>query len=149
MSIKTDDEIIDLTIREANDKLMHLENLLEYWLNEKEIAFSNTQPHATDISTESVKGGQREDKVLKYLIICEVKEIDEKIELIQNQITNITKYVDSELKRLDEYDPITKKIVELRDKYNKTWNQIHMATNMCPSYCRKLYKLYVGKRFID
>jgi len=143
------DEIIDLTIREANDKLMHLENLLEYWLSEKEIAFSNTQPRSPNLTAKSVGGGQKENKVLKYLIVCEVKEIDEKIEFIQNQITNVTKYVGRELKRLGEYDPIVKKIVELRDKYNKTWNQIHMATNMCPSYCRKLYKLHVGKRFIN
>lgn len=143
------EKVVDLTIRDANEKLMHLESLLEYWLDEKETAFNNTQPHATDISTESTKGGQREDKVLKYLIVCEVKEIDEKIEVIQDQIININKYIDRELKRLGEYDPIVKKIVELRDRHNKTWVQINMATGMCQSYCRKLYKLYVGKRFID
>ena len=144
-----EEEIIDLTIREANNQIMHLENLLAYWLGEKEIAFNNTQPQAIDPKVESIQGGRKENKFDKYLITCEAKDLDVKIYSIQNKISNLTKYVDNELMRLGEYDPIVKKVVELRDKRGMTWNQIHLATRMCPSYCRKLYSKYTGKRFID
>ncbi len=140
-------QVIDITIREANDKIKHLENLYEYWLNEKERAFENTQPKANDMMNEMVQGGTtREDRNIGYLI--RVEEIDKNLAEINKEKSNLLDYVANEVKRIGKEEPITRQIVEMRLKDN-TWRDISQNIGLCESYCRKLFKKHVEKRFID
>jgi RNA processing factor Prp31 len=138
-------DINNMTISEINNEIKRLDNKLYYWLDEKERAFEKTQPKASDIAGERVQGGTtREDKNLCYIIKNE--DIDKKINDIQQQIFHLTKYVENELKRIGEYDPLMKKIVELRETQDMTWNKIAQATNYSDSQCKKIYRKYKNER---
>lgn len=142
-------EIIDITIQEANNKIMKLENLLELALSFKEKVFDKTQPKSPNLEDERVDGGERQDKFLQYLITVDEKELDKQIYLIQDVLSAYNKYVDNELKRIGEYEPLKQKIIRLRDEENKPWRIIAEATHYSEKQCRRIYQDYTQKRFND
>lgn len=142
-------EIIDapnMTIAEINKKIKDLNNDLDLYLTIKAKEFEKTQPKAVDITNERVDGGVTIDKNLSYVITLE--ELNIKIDNIQDKISYLTKYVENRLKIIGEYEPLKKKIIELRENHKMKWENIAEATNYSESQVRKIYKKYIGRRDI-
>jgi hypothetical protein len=142
-------EIIDapnMTIADINKKIKELNNKLDLYLTIKEKEFEKTQPKSVDITNEKVDGGIIENKSLSYMITLE--ELDRIMDNIQDKINYLTKYVENQLKIIGEYEPLMKKIIELRENHKMKWKDIAEATNYCESQCRNIYKKYIRKRNI-
>lgn len=136
-----------MTLREAQEELKKLDNEYKYWLEEKEIARSIVLPKSTDIRSESVDGGKREDKMLKYVEILEHKQIDETLEYIHKKQQNLMNYIDEELKIIGQYDYIAQRIYQLRDEKVHWWKIGHIV-GLSDRQCRRIYKKMVNKRNI-
>lgn len=136
-----------MTLREAQEELKKLDNEYKYWLNEKEIARSIVLPKSTDIRGESVDGGKRIDKMLKYVEILENKQIDETLDYIFKKQQNLMNYIDNELKIIGQYDYIARRIYELRDEKVHWW-KIGNIVGLSERQCRRIYKKMTNKRNI-
>lgn len=139
-------DIRNMTINQINSEIKRLENQLNYLLDEKEVAFNQTQPKATDYSKEVFTGGTREDKFEKYTI--KIEELDTMIDEVHTQKYNLVRYVENELVRIGEYDPLMRKIIELKEVYNLTWRKVSESTNYSESQCRRIYRKYKNQRNI-
>jgi hypothetical protein len=133
-----------MTIREINNRIAMLENALEFWLDKKIKAFERTQPKTSDLSKEPVKGGMVENKSDTYLIKCE--ELDIKINELQDDIFCLMRYVEKELERIGAYDPLMKKIIELKENTDMTWEKIGEYVHYSERQCRRIYSKYKGTR---
>lgn len=143
-------DISSMTINQMNNEIKRLNNELDYYLNEKQRIFDKTQPKAGNMSGERVQGGTtREDRFANYVIECdseEYQQIETKIDDTQNKIFNLTRLVERELRRIGEYDPLMKKIVELRETTKLSWDKIGEATGYCGKQCWRIYKKYKEQR---
>jgi hypothetical protein len=129
-----------MTILEANKELRSKNNELNYWINKKNYLISKLYPGGAKYDGIRVDGGKREDK-FRYLDYT-IDEIDPKIELLNNEIKNLTKYIEEELKILGEYEPLERKIIELRNDKKMKWRDIAEATNYCERQCQRIYDKY-------
>ena len=130
----------DMDIREAKRLLKRFENQLEYWKNEREIAFEETQPSAANLDKEKVSGGIAPNTNDIYVI--KLEKIDAKIAVLNKRIRNLILYIENEMKVIGEYDPIEAKIIMLRDERHMKWCLIAEAVNYSERHCRRIYDKY-------
>lgn len=134
----------DLDLREAKKLLKRFENQLEYWKNEKEIAFSMTQPKATSMDTEKVKSGLAPNQNDVYLI--KLEKIERKIIVLQKRIKNLILYIENEMKIIGEYEPLEAKIIMLRDEKHLKWYEIAEATGYSDRQAQRIYDKYLDRK---
>ena len=134
----------DIDLGEAKRLLNQFENQLEYWENEKEIAFNETQPKATSIESEKVQGGLPSNKNDIYII--KLEKIQIKINVLRRRINNLNKYIDKEINIIKGYDPIQAKIIILRDKHHLQWDAIHEATGYSVRQAKRKYYEHLARR---
>ena len=91
----------------------------------------------------------REEKFFKYVCKCEDEEIDWWIEKLNIYIIALNNYVEAELKRIGEYEPLKAKIIKLREEKGMKWDDIAEATHYCRRQCINIYKNYTGKRNVE
>ena len=137
-----------MTIREANYELMKLDNEYNYWLNEKEQIKSLVVPKSTDIRLERVDGGKREDKLVKYAELLDEKKIDETLDYIDKKRTNLMNWLDQELKIMEQYKPLKKKIIRLREEEHLSYEKIGRAVGYSTRHVIRIYKEAIGRRNI-
>ena len=137
--------IVDL--KSANIRVKQLENLLEMYIEEKNKAFNKMQPKSVNLNCELVDGGIREDKYINYLI--KVDQLTNIITEINEVIFLLRKYIEKELTILGEYEPLERKIMELRDKENKKWKDIAEATYFSERHCQRIYDKYSKRKIIE
>lgn len=143
-------EEMKYTIKEANNEINRLTNLLNLYIDRKNLLFNETQPKVADPNTDRVDGSMtREEKFFKYVYKCENEEIDWWIEKLNIYIIALNNYVESELKRIGEYEPLKAKIIKLREEKGMKWNDIAEATHYCRRQCINIYKNYTGKRNVE
>lgn len=146
-----------MTLKEANKKLEELENDYEYYLNEKEELLSLVLPKATNITSERVDGGTREDRLLKYVESEEEKRLNDTLDYIDRKKQNLMRWINEELRILNKYGELETLIIQLKentsvkDKYSNkyrelTWEEIGNKTGYNKDHCRKIYRLYKKKR---
>ena len=150
-------EEMKYTIKEATNEINRLTNLLNLYIDRKNLLFNDTQPKTSDSNTERVDGSMtREEKFLKYVYKCEDEEIDWWIEKLNIYIITLSNYVEKELKRIGEYEPLKQKVYNLRNdeeymKKNKgkprEWWKIAQATNYSERQCRRIYSSITGERY--
>lgn len=136
-------ELEKMTIRDINNKIFNLENQLAYWQDAKFRAFDKTQPQSFDLTKSKIGGGEITNKNDIYLITCETA--DGHIILIKEEIYRLSKYVENELKRMGEYEPLMRTIIELREIEKLPWFKISEKTNYSERQCRRIYKKYKKK----
>ena len=136
-----------MTIREAEMKLKSKQNELDYWITKKNIALESAQPKATSYDSERVDGGKRVDKY-KHLDNS-IDEIDPIIDKLNIEIKALEKYIDNELKLIGEYEPLKAKIITLRERHHMKWDDISQATHYSVRQCKRIYKEYLNRRYID
>lgn len=137
-----------MTIREANYELMKLDNEYNYWLNEKEQIKSLVVPKSTDIRPEKVDGGKREDRLVKYIELLDDKKIDETLDYIDKKRTNLMNWLDQELKIMEQYEPLKRKIIRLREEEHLSYEKIGKAVGYSTRHVIRIYKEAVGRRNI-
>lgn len=140
-----------MTIKEANSKLEKVDNDIEYWLQEKERLFIQTQPAAVNYEKEVVSGGKRVDRFLKYEISLEEKKINEELDKLYAEKIILENYIDKELKRLHKYSEIEQLIIYYKEQsFQKyTWQQISQKVHYSVIQCKRIYKRFKQKRDID
>ncbi len=149
-----------MTLKEANKKLEELNNEYDYWLNEKEIVKTFVLPKSVSTDLERVDGGNRQDRMLKYVEILEEKQIDETLDYIFKRRQNIMDWISKELKRMKKYGEVVSLIVQLKENTTitdkdtheerfLTWKEIGERSNFDKDYCRKVYRLYKKVRDIN
>lgn len=143
-----------MTLREAQEQLKRLDNEYKFWLKEKELALSLVTPKATDIRTEKVDGGTREDRMLKYVELLDNKQINETLDYIFKKQQNLMNYIEEELKIMGQYSLIEKKIYDLRNdndyliehgKKMPFW-MIGNKIGYSAMQCSRIYKRTINKR---
>lgn len=135
-----------MTIKEANYELKKLDNEYNYWLNEKEQLKSLVYPKATDICLEKVDGGKREDRLIKYTELLDDKKIDETLEYIEKRRNNLMNWLDNELKIMEEYEPLKRKIIRLKEEQNLSYEKIGLAVGYSTRHVIRIYKNAIGRR---
>lgn len=142
-----------MTLKEAREENKHLESELERILDKKELLWVKTQPTAIKYDKEAVMGGTRENKYETYLISVEEQQLDNEICRLQDEIAINERYIERELKIIDEYDPLIRKIIKLREEEGTIWERIGLSVGYSPSHCKRLYKIHYaiekGKRYIE
>ena len=143
-------EEIKFTIKEANNEINRITNLLNLYIDRKNLLFNETQPKVADPNTDRVDVSMtREEKFFKYVYKCEDEEIDWWIEKLNIYIISLNNYVEAELKRIGEYEPLKAKIIKLREEKGMKWDDIAEATHYCRRQCINIYKNYIGKRNVE
>ena len=129
-----------MTIKDAKMKLAQCEINLEYWLNEKEIAINSVMPKSKGFGSEVVSGGTREDKYKK--LDYAIDEIDPMIDYLNKEISNLNNFIEQSLKVIEEYEPLERKIIELRDIKKMKWRDISSITSYSERSCQRIYDKY-------
>lgn len=143
-------EEMKYTIKEANNEINRITNLLNLYIDRKNLLFNDTQPKVADSNTDRVDGNMtREEKFFKYVYKCEDEQIDWWIEKLNIYIIALNNYVEAELKRIGEYEPLKAKIIKLREEKGMKWDDIAEATHYCRRQCINIYKNYTGKRNVE
>lgn len=135
-----------MTLKEANYELKKLDNDYNYWLNEKEHLKCLIYPKAIDIRSEKVDGGKREDRLLKYAELLDDKKIDETLEYIDRRRNNLMNWLDNELKIMEKYEPLKRKIIRLREEEKLSYEKIGAIVGYSTRHVIRIYKSAVGKR---
>lgn len=143
-------EEMKYTIKEANNEISRLTNLLNLYIDRKNLLFNETQPKVADSNAERVDGSMtREEKFFKYVYKCENEDIEWWIDHLNDYLISLSNYVESELKRIGEYEPLKAKIIKLREEKGMKWDDIAEATHYCRRQCINIYKNYTGKRNVE
>lgn len=149
-----------MTLKEANKELEKLENEYEYWLLEKENLLKLVRPQGTEVKTERVNGGTREDRLLKYVELEDEKKINDTLDYIFKRQQNLLKWLTNELKIMLKYGEEEAVIIQIKEnkrikdkntgKYRGlTWDEISKEVHWSKSFCRNVYRNYKKKRNID
>lgn len=129
-----------LTIREAKNELLRLENQLDVYLTQKKINFLKTQPGAIQYKDIMVDSSVNIfDKFLHYQIRDE--EMDLTIYSLQESILSYQQFIVKEMKRMSKYDEVGL-ICYLREEENKSWYQIDQILHRASDYSRVKYQRY-------
>lgn len=137
-----------MTIKEANYELKKLDNDYNYWLNEKEQLKCIVYPKSTDIRLERVDGGKREDILSKYTELLDDKKIDETLEYIDRRRNNLMNWIDNELKIMEKYEPLKRKIIRLREEEKLSYEKIGAIVGYSERHVIRIYKNAIGRRNI-
>ncbi len=137
-----------MTLKEANYELKKLDNDYNYWLNEKEQLKCIVYPKSTDIRLERVDGGKREDILSKYTELLDDKKIDETLEYIDRRRNNLMNWLDNELKIMEKYEPLKRKIIRLREEEKLSYEKIGAIVGYSERHVRRIYKNSIGRRDI-
>ena len=140
-----------MTLKDANCEVERLDNEIELWLKEKEVLEASVDIQAVSTDKMIVDGGKRVDKLLEYVEIKEIKQLDEKIQLKQSRKLNLMDWIEKELKILKKYDKVEQLIVYYKDiclkKY--TWREIATLVHYSKEQCQRIYKKYHKLRFFN
>ena len=135
-----------LTIKEAYNEIIKLENELDLYLTKKKINFVKTQPASSkfkDVVTSRTNAIF--DKFTHYVIKDE--ELDTKIYSLQESILSYQEYILKEMKRISDIEPYKLKVYELREdiefikEHNRkrTWLEIAELTNYSDRQAKRIY----------
>ena len=147
-----------MDLKTANKELEKLDNEYNYWLSQKELAKNLVYPKSADIQLEKVDGGNRQDRLLKYVELLDDKKIDETLNYIFKRKCNLLNWLEKELKIMLKYGEVESAIIQLKeneriiDKNGKvreiTWEEISKKVHWSKSFCRNVYRKYKKKRDI-
>ena len=143
-----------MTLKDANKELEKLENEYNYWLKQKENLLNLVMPKATDIKGEIVDGGKREDRLLKYVELEDEKQINATLDYIWKRKNNLMNWIDEELRIMNKYDELEKKIYELRNdeeyirvhRKKRPWFKVASTLGYTERHILRIYAKMMKKR---
>ena len=143
-----------MTLREAQEEVLRLDNEERYWLNEKENIKSIVMPKALTYEAEHVQGGKKEDKMLIYVELLDERKIDDTLKYINLRRNNLMNYIEKELRITNQYGTMAERIYALRNdpEYLRTHNKkmpywkIAKKINYSPAQVYRILRDYINKR---
>lgn len=129
-----------MTIYEANRRKEIIENELKYLYEKKQLAFESTQPKGTLIKDMVVQSSHISDnyRILDYSI----DEIEPRIKELEKELMILKKFINGYYEVLDKYEPIHRKIIQLREEHKMTWQKIADNCNYSERQCINIYNKY-------
>jgi len=136
-----------LTIKEAHNEIIKLENELDLYLTKKKINFVKTQPASSEFKdVVTNRTNTVFDKFTHYVIKDE--ELDAKIYSLQESILSYQEYILKEMKRISDIEPYKLKVYELREdmdfvkkyKRKRYWIEVAEMLNYSEKQVRRIYK---------
>jgi archaellum component FlaC len=129
-----------MTIREANIKLKQLETEQNYWTDKKVLIKNKLTKCTSNLNSVLTQGGKIPDKYAELDKM--IDEIEPKILNLEDEIRILRKFIEESLKIIGEYEPLEKKIIELRDEKKLKWKDIAEATYYSERQCQRIYDKY-------
>jgi hypothetical protein len=112
-----------------------LENDIKYKLDR--IDLLRTKIPSPKFDKDKVQGNHPNDKMLD--VIIKIQEMEEDVRFIRMELDVLNPRIEEELKIIGEFEPLTKKIIELRELHKMTWEKIAEATNYSRRQCINIY----------
>ena len=138
-----------MNLKQANSQIEKIDNIINYWLNRKELEIVKVMPQAVDFKKDAVKVSRVETNKFLYYTY-EVENIDLELEFLYKEKEILLEYIEKELKRLNKYSDVEKLIVyykeESLEKY--TWSKIAKLVHYSETQCRRIYRKYKNQRDI-
>lgn len=141
--MENSDRVEHLSLREANNEIIKLENKIDLYLTKKKINYIKTQPGAIrykDVITS--KTNNVFDKFTHYVIKDE--ELDETLFALTESLLAYQQFVVKEMKRMSQYDEISL-ICYLKEEENLPWKEIDKLLVYGEGYSRVKYNRYKKK----
>ena len=138
-----------MNLKQANSQIEKIDNIINYWLNRKELEIVKVMPQAVDFKKDAVKVSRVETNKFLYYTY-KVENIDLELEFLYKEKEILLEYIEKELKRLNKYSDVEKLIVyykeESLEKY--TWPKIAKLVHYSETQCRRIYRKYKNQRDI-
>jgi archaellum component FlaC len=94
----------------------------------------------SNLNSVLTQGGKIPDKYAELDKM--IDEIEPKILNMEDEIRILRKFIEESLKIIGEYEPLEKKIIELRDEKKLKWKDIAEATYYSERQCQRIYDKY-------
>jgi hypothetical protein len=131
-------------LKEIRNKVLEIDNRLNFLLEKKEINFQRTQPGSPLLKATMVDTSRSiVDKYALYMIKDE--ELDREIQDLRDNLLVWVKYYNEEIKRLQKYDDLLM-IEFLKNELNWKWNDIDSYLHYSTGGARKKYYRHIKKR---
>ena len=145
-----------MSLEEIYKQIEELENNLEYYENRLESLKSLVIPQGTKFDKIIVDGGERVDKILKFVELENQQQLEVTILYIKSRLRDLNKLKDKEIDRLAKYGETVKAVVFLREREFKndyrgckrhlTWQEIARKIYCSERSARTWYKLGTEER---
>ena len=131
-------------LREIRNKVLEIDNKLNFLLEQKERNFEKTQPGSPLLKSVMVDTSRNiVDKFALYMIKDE--ELDTEIQDLRDNLLIWIKYYNEEVKRLSKYDDLLM-IEFLKNELNWKWNEIDSYLHYSDGGTKKKYFRHIKKR---
>lgn len=131
-------------LKEIRNKVLEIDNRLNFLLEKKEINFMKTQP-GSPLLKETMVDTSRSivDKFALYMIHDE--ELDKEIQDLRDNLLVWIKYYNEEVKRLHKYNDLLM-IEFLKNELNWKWSEIDNYLHYSEGGTKKKYYRHIKKR---
>lgn len=131
------------SLKEIRNKVLEIDNRLNFLLEKKELNFERTQPGSPLLKTTIVDTSRSiVDKFALYMI--KDTELDKEIQELRDNLLVWVKYYNEEIKRLYKYNDILM-IEFLKNELNWKWSEIDKYLHYAPGGTRKKYGRHLKK----
>lgn len=131
------------SIKEIRNKILEIDNRLNFLLEKKEINFERTQPGSPLLKSTIVDTSRNiVDKFALYMIKDE--ELDREIQDLRDQLIIWIKYYNEEVKRLGKYNDLLM-IEFLKNELNWKWREIDNYLHYAEGGSRKKYRRHINE----
>ena len=131
-------------LKEIRNKVLEIDNRLNFLLDKKELNFEKTQPGSPILKTTMVDTSRNiVDKFALYMI--KDAELDTEIQELRDNLLIWIKYYNEEIKRLQKYDDLLM-IEFLKNELNWRWIEIDNYLHYSEGSSKKKYYRCIKKR---
>ena len=131
------------SLKEIRNKILEIDNRLNFLLEKKELNFEKTQPGSPLLKTTIVDTSRNiVDKFALYMI--KDTELDKEIQELRDNLLVWVKYYNEEVKRWYKYNDLLM-IEFLKNELNWKWNDIDKYLHYAPGGTRKKYGRHLKK----
>lgn len=131
-------------LKEIRNKVLEIDNRLNFLLEKKEINFEKTQPGSPLLKSTMVDTSRNiVDKFALYMIKDE--ELDKEIQDLRDNLLIWIKYYNEEVKRLYKYNDLLM-IEFLKNELNWKWNEIDAYLHYAEGGSKKKFYRHIKKR---
>ena len=125
-----------MTIKETNNIIENINNQINYYLSFK------------DLEILKKNNGFYIDENEYEKTCC---YINTKLDQLYAKKNNLIKYIEDSLISSKQYDDVKRKIIYYKEQSDTryTWAQISRFVNYSETQCRRIYRKYKNKRFVD
>ena len=132
------------SLREIRNKVLEIDNRLNFLLEKKELNFEKTQPGSPLLKSTMVDTSRNiVDKFALYMI--KDIELDKEIQELRDNLIVWIKYYNEEVKRLYKYDDLLM-IEFLKNELNWKWKEIDNYLHYAEGGAKKKYFRNIKKR---